>query len=157
MSRIEDIILENSGEVKAKLYGPAKKAFEAPDTGITIVKPAAYKVIKDCAETTLLFLPIEIFLKYKSPTQTLRGKFTREQVIELYNRTVKDTAAKILFQLILDTCPKSAPSLAPVNPSNVLLGLNSDDPYGSYGDTAPVAEESKSLIDIICSAYGIIG
>lgn len=154
MNKVENIILENSGEVKAKLYGPAKKAFEAPDTGITIVKPAAYKVIKDCAETTLLFLPIEIFLKYKSPTQTLRGKFTREQIIELYNRTVKDTAAKILFQLILDTCPKSAPSLAPVNPSNV-LNIDNNDPYGSYGDSTPVVEESRSLIDIICSAYGV--
>lgn len=154
MKKIEDIILETSPETKARLYGAAKKAFDAPDTGVTIVKPAAYKVIKDCAETTLLFLPIEIFLKYKSPTQTLRGKFTREQIIDLYNRTVKDTTAKILFQLILDTCPKSAPSLAPVNPSNV-LNIDNNDPYGSYGDSTPVVEESRSLVDIICSAYGI--
>lgn len=153
MKKIEEVILEHSPETKAKLYGPAKKAFEAPDTGVNIVKPAAYKVIKDCAETTLLFLPIEIFLKYKSPIQSLRGKITRDQVIDLYNRTVKDTTAKILFQLILDTCPKSTPSLAPVNPVNILSDVSDDDPYGSYGDTAPIVEESKSLIDIICSAY----
>ena len=73
MTRIEDVILECSTETKAKLYIPAKKAFESPDTGITIVKPAAYKVIKDCAETTLLFLPIEIFLKFKNPFYGVKG------------------------------------------------------------------------------------
>ena len=154
MKRIEDVILETSSEVKAKLYLPAKKAFDAPDTGVTIVKPAAYKVIKDCAETTLLFLPIEIFLKFKNPIQSLKGKFVRDQIIDLYNRTISDSVAKILFQLILDTCPKSAPSLAPVNPTAILSHIDSEDPYGTYGDTAPViSEELKSSIDIIVAAY----
>jgi len=154
MAKIEDIILETSSETKAKLYLPAKKAFEAPDTGVTIVKPAAYKVIKDCAETTLLFLPIEIFLKFKAPIQSLRGKFTRDQVIDLYNRTTTDSVAKILFQLILDTCPKAPPQLAPVNTAVILTNIDKDDPYGSYGDTQPMSTpETKSLIDIICAAY----
>lgn len=154
MKKIEDIILESSPEIKAKLYTPARKAFEAPDTGITIVKPAAYKVIKDCAETTLLFLPIEIFLKFKSPTQSLKGKFPRDSVIDLYNRTATDSVAKILFQLILDTCPKSPPQLAPVNTASILTAIDKDDPYGSYGDTTPItAPETKSLIDTICVAY----
>jgi len=154
MKRIEDVILETSTEVKAKLYLPAKKAFDAPDTGVTIVKPAAYKVIKDCAETTLLFLPIEIFLKFKNPIQSLRGKFVRDQIIDLYNRTISDSVAKILFQLILDTCPKSAPSLVPVNPTAILSHIDSEDPYGTYGDTAPaISEELKSSIDVIVAAY----
>lgn len=154
MSRIEDVILSVSTETKAKLYLPAKKAFEAPDTGITIVKPAAYKVIKDCAETTLLFLPIEIFLKFKSPIQALKGKFTRDQVIDLYNRTTTDSAAKILFQLILDTCPKAPPQLAPVNTAAILTSIDKDDPYGSYGDTSQItSQETKSLVDTIVSVY----
>lgn len=154
MIRIEDVILSVSTETKAKLYLPAKKAFEAPDTGITIVKPAAYKVIKDCAETTLLFLPIEIFLKFKSPVQSLKGKFNREQVIDLYNRTTTDSAAKILFQLILDTCPKAPPQLAPVNTATILTSIDKDDPYGSYGDSAQtVSQETKSLVDTIASVY----
>jgi len=154
MKKIEEVILDNSSEVKAKLYGPAKKAFEAPDTGITIVKPAAYRVIKDCAETTLLFLPIEIFIKYKSPIQVLKGKITREQVIDLYNRTTTDYVAKILFQLILDTCPKSAPQLAPVNKVSLISNIESDDPYGAYGDIIPATEEvSKSQVEIVISAY----
>ena len=154
MIKVEDIILENSPETKAKLYTPAKKAFEAPDTGVTIVKPAAYKVIKDCAETTLLFLPIEIFLKFKNPIQSLKGKFPRDSVVDLYNRTVSDSVAKILFQLILDTCPKSPPQLAPVNTATILTTIDKDDPYGSYGDSAPVtAPETRSLIDTICAAY----
>lgn len=154
MKKIEEVILESSSEVKAKLYGPAKKAFEAPDTGITIVKPAAYRVIKDCAETTLLFLPIEIFIKYKSPIQALKGKITREQVIDLYNRTTTDYVAKILFQLILDTCPKSAPQLAPVNKASLISNIETDDPYGAYGDIIPTTEEtSKSQVEVIISAY----
>lgn len=154
MIKVEDIILENSPETKAKLYAPAKKAFEAPDTGVTIVKPAAYKVIKDCAETTLLFLPIEIFLKFKSPIQSLKGKIPRDSVVDLYNRTTTDSVAKILFQLILDTCPKSPPQLAPVNTASILTAIDKDDPYGSYGDTLPSSvPETKSLIDTICAAY----
>lgn len=153
MTRIEDIILTTSSETKAKLYQPAKKAFEAPDTGITIVKPAAYRVIKDCAETTLLFLPIEIFIKFKSPIQVLKGKFTRESVVELYNRTTTDAVAKILYQLILDTCPKSVPQLSPVNPANI-VNNNTDDPYGEYeyGNSNTV-QESKSSVELICSTY----
>lgn len=154
MKKIEEIILENSSEIKAKLYGPAKKAFEAPDTGITIVKPAAYRVIKDCAETTLLFLPIEIFLKYKSPIQSLKNKFSRDQVIDLYNRTTTDYVAKILFQLIVDTCPRSTPQLTPINKANLISNIETDDPYGAYGDMIPTIEESsKSRVDIIVAAY----
>jgi len=153
MKRIEDVILENSSETKAKLYQPAKKAFEAPDTGVTIIKPAAYRVIKDCAETTLLFLPIEIFIKFKSPIQVLKSKFEREAVIDLYNRTTTDAVAKILYQLILDTCPKSVPQLSPVNPANI-VNSNSDDPYGEYeyGNSAHV-QESKSSVDLIIATY----
>ena len=155
MKKIEDIILENSLEVKAKLYGAAQKAFDAPDTGVTIVKPAAYKVIKDCAETTLLFLPIEIFLKFKSPIQSLRGKFNRESIVDLYNRATTDLIAKILFNLILDTCPKAPPVLINNNPANLIASVDPDDPYGSYGDTAPVIPDTtKSQIDIILQAYG---
>jgi hypothetical protein len=153
MNRIEDVILANSSEIKAKLYQPAKKAFESPDTGINIVKPAAYRVIKDCAETTLLFLPIEIFIKFKSPVQALKGKFTRDAVIDLYNRTTTDAVAKILFQLIVDTCPKSVPQLSTVNPANI-GNSNTDDPYGEYeyGNSHAV-QESKSSVEIICSTY----
>jgi len=154
MKKIEEIILETSPETKAKLFGAAKKAFEVPDTGVTIVKPAAYKVIKDCAETTLLFLPIEIFLKFKSPVQSLRGKFNRESVIDLYNRANTDLIAKILFNLILDTCPKAPPQLISNNPTNLLSNVDPDDPYGSYGDTAPVVSETtRSQVDIILQAY----
>lgn len=154
MKRVEDIILENSPETKAKLYLPAKKAFEAPDTGITIIKPAAYRVIKDCAETTLLFLPIEIFIKFKSPIQVLKGKFNRDSVIDLYNRTTTDAVAKILYQLILDTCPKSVPQLSPVNPANITSHTNVDDPYGEYEYATPTkGEETRNSVDIICSTY----
>lgn len=154
MKKIEDIILENSPETKAKLYLPAKKAFEAPDTGITIVKPAAYRVIKDCAETTLLFLPIEIFIKFKSPIQVLKGKFNRESVIDLYNRTTTDAVAKILYQLILDTCPKSMPQLSPVSPANITSNINLDDPYGEYEYSTPnKIEETRNSVDTICSTY----
>ncbi|NBO99186.1 MAG: hypothetical protein EBU90_03535 [Proteobacteria bacterium] len=152
MARIEDVILTVSPETKAKLYGPAKKAFEAPDTGVTITKPAAYRVIKDCAETTLLFLPIEIFLKLKSPVQTLKGKVTKDQIVDLYNRASGDSVSKILFQLLLDSCPKSTPQAIPA--ANILSHVDVDDPYGTYGDNAPVfSEESKSAVELVIATY----
>jgi hypothetical protein len=86
--------------------------------------------------------------------QSLKGKFTKESIIDLYNRTTTDSVAKILFHLILDTCPKAPPQLTPVKTS-VTTNLDLDDPYGAYGDNIPVqAEEaSRSLVDIIVTAY----
>jgi hypothetical protein len=153
MKRIEDIILESSSEVKAKLFGPAQIAYQNPETGVTITKPSAFRVIKDCAETALLFLPIEVFLKYKSPISSLKGKFNRENVGDLYSRSQNDSVTRVLLNLILDTCPKSPSTILP---SNALKAqINSDDPYGEYGDSGShTTVENKSLVDIILSIYG---
>jgi hypothetical protein len=47
-----DIILQNSQAKEAKLYGPATKASTNPETGVTILNPAAFHVIRDCANIT---------------------------------------------------------------------------------------------------------
>lgn len=151
---VEDIILTNSSEPKAKLIIPARKAFEAPDTGVTIVKPAAYRVIKDCAETTITFLPVEIFLKYNEPIKQLKGKFTKEQIVDLYNRSKNNKNTLLLFKCMLDTCPREQ------QPTVGNIGIQSSsmtDPYGDYDD-AEKLPGSKNIapeneLDVVIKTY----
>jgi hypothetical protein len=143
MTNIETVILENSSESKAKLHGPAQKAFTNPETGVTIIKQGAARVIRDCAETTLTFLPIEIFLKYANPVMSLKGKFNVENVKDLFERSKTNTASKLLFNLLLETCPK-----------NTIITTKADhnDPYGDYSEVQdiPVA---FNAVDLILKTY----
>jgi len=151
MKTIEEVILENSLEQKAKLYKPAKIAFDNPETGVSITNKSAYRVIKDCAETTLLFLPLEIFLKYKNPISSLKGKFNRENVTDLFNRSKNDLVSRALFNSILDTCPRS--TLA-IPTKSAVHNNNTDDPYGEYSsDTQNDQVDNRSQVDIILSSY----
>jgi len=143
MTNIETIILENSLEPKAKLYGPAQKAFTNPETGITIIKQGAARVIRDCAETTLIFLPIEIFLKYTNPIQALKGKFNTENVKDLLERSKTNAASKLLLNLIIETCPK-----------NTIITTKADhnDPYGDYSEIQDMPVASNA-VDLILKTY----
>jgi hypothetical protein len=143
MTNIETIILENSLEPKAKLYGPAQKAFTNPETGITIIKQGAARVIKDCAETTLAFLPIEIFLKYVSPVITLKGKFNVENVKDLFERSKTNTTSKLLLNLLLETCSKNT-----INTTKA----DHNDPYGDYSEIQDMPIASNA-VDLILKTY----
>lgn len=143
MTNIETIILENSLEPKAKLYGPAQKAFTNPETGITIIKQSAARVIKDCAETTLTFLPIEIFLKYTNPIQTLKGRFNVENVKDLVERSKTNAVSKLLFDLIIETCPKN---------TTIATKANHNDPYGDYSEVQDIPIASNA-VDLILKTY----
>jgi hypothetical protein len=153
---VEDIILSNSIEPKAKLIIPARKAFEAPDTGVTIVKPAAYRVIKDCAETTITFLPVEIFLKYSEPVKQLKGKFTREQITDLYNRSKSNRNTELLFKCMYNTCPSSSSSEITI--TNIGIQSSSiTDPYGDYDDAEKLSGSKNTTpgneLELVIETY----
>ena len=62
-----EIILENSKSKEAKLFSPAKKAANNPETGITIQNKSAYHV------------PHYIFANYDCPFTELSGKFKKKR------------------------------------------------------------------------------
>lgn len=97
----EEVILDNSTEQIAKLYGPAERAHEKPDTGIEVKKKSAYYVIRDCASITRQYLAIHVWGLYDDPILTLKGKFTSNQVKDFLNRAEKETGPKLLKQLIV--------------------------------------------------------
>jgi hypothetical protein len=147
---IEEVIYSVSPEQKSKLLGPATKAFNNPDTGITANKPSALRVIKDCAETTILFLPIELFVKMNNPLTLLKGKFNAVNVTDLYNRSKNNKIAKLLFDLILETCPKQPT----VQTSVSLQVADESDPYGDYDNSvSTVAVQQSSPVQIILQHY----
>tara|TARA_R110000772_G_scaffold103798_1_gene205028 strand:- start:56 stop:547 length:492 start_codon:yes stop_codon:yes gene_type:complete len=97
----EEVILENSTERIAKLYGPAARAEDNPDTGVEIKKKAAYYVIRDCAGITRKYLSIHVWGLFDDPILDLKGKFTSNDVKSFLKRAGTDTEAKLLKKLIL--------------------------------------------------------
>ena len=97
----EEVILNNSKEQIAKLYGPAERAHNKPDTGIEVKKKSAYYVIRDCADITRQYLAIHVWGLYDDPILTLKGKFTSNQVKDFLSRSEKETGPNLLKQLIV--------------------------------------------------------
>lgn len=97
----EEVILENSDEQIAKLYGSAARAAEKPETGIEIKKKAAYYVIRDCATVTRKYLALHVWGTYNDPIIDLKGKFTSNEVKDFIARSKTDTEAKLLKKLIV--------------------------------------------------------
>ena len=97
----EEVILENSDEQIAKLYGPAARAAAKPETGIEIKKKAAYYVIRDCATMTRKYLALHIWGTYNDPIIDLKGKFTSNEVKDFINRAKTEPEAKLLKKLIV--------------------------------------------------------
>ena len=97
----EEVILENSNEQIAKLYGPAARAADKPETGIEIKKKAAYYVIRDCATITRKYLALHVWGTYNDPIIDLKGKFTSNEVKDFIARAKTDPEAKLLKKLIV--------------------------------------------------------
>ena len=74
---------------------------------------------------------------------SLKGKFNVENVKDLFERSKTNTASKLLFNLLLETCPK-----------NTIITTNADhnDPYGDYSEVQdiPVA---FNAVDLILKTY----
>ena len=97
----EEAILNNNPEQIAKLWGPAGKAHDSPDTGIEVLKKSAYYVIRDCAKVARLYLPIHVWELYDDPVTSLKGKFTKVDVEDFLNRSNSEPETKALKKVIL--------------------------------------------------------
>ena len=141
--RFLDIIIENSTVKEAKLYNPAQKASEKPDSGVTIQNPAAYHVIQDCAVIATKYLPIYIFGLYANPFEDLKSKFNFQDIKEFVSAAYSDMTLNQLLTLILEKIKK-----LPYTPI-----ASSNDPYGDYEAYEGVKE--KDVTTLICKAFSV--
>lgn len=154
-----EIILENSKVKEAKLYAPAKKASNNPETGITIQNKSAYHVIKDCANITIKYLPHYVFANYEYPFTELSGKFKRKDIEEFVSNTEKDIVLNQLLILILEKnggLVKETPKISVSDNNDLEIG----DPYGEYGvgfeeQSNKIENNNSSIVDVLCKIFDI--
>jgi len=145
-----DIILQNSQAKEAKLYLPAKKANEVPETGVSIQTPAAYHVIKDCAAITLKYLPHYIFGLYANPFEVLKGKFQYNDVVEFVNAANSDMVMNQLLTLITSKIKSPGTAVPTVSPL-----VSPHDPYGDYDSYTPTPVQEVDTVTRICNAFSV--
>ena len=153
-----DILLNNSTVKEAKLYGAAKKASINPESGITIINKSAFHVIKDSATLTVRYLPHFIWGQYEDPFRALKGKFTKNDIVEFVNSTNSDFSNRQLLVLILSKIDKNDKD-EPVSDKNVSYDIMASDPYGDYGSNvvvSPIVTSEKDNIQLIFEAFGVI-
>jgi len=139
-----DIIFQNSQAKEAKLIGPASKASTNPETGVTILNPAAFHVIRDCAKLTTKYLPHYVFGLYANPFEVLKGKFEYSDVVEFVKAALSDMVLNQLLVLITEKIKKSSST----------LGGTDADPYGDY-ESYNVVDKEQTAVVLICQAFGV--
>ena len=156
-----DIILDNSDLKESKLMQAAHKAYNKPDTGITIQHKGAYNVIKDCANITIKYLPHYIFGAYTNPFITLKGKFKKPDIEEFVKCSRDDYALAQLLTIILEKNNlKNSPMINNIIPVKEDSDFESSDPYGLYGygteeiEIQPVNVKMND-VDILCLAFSV--
>jgi hypothetical protein len=156
--RFIDILLENSKLKEAKLFAPAKKAANNPETGITIQNKSAYHVIKDCANITIKYLPHYVFAHYECLFTELSGKFKRKDIEEFVSGAEKDIVLNQLLILILELnggLIEDTPKVSISDNTDLEIG----DPYGEYGvgfEEQPIKTEAinnSSTVDVLCKLF----
>ena len=152
----EEAIIKNNTEQIAKLWGPAGKAQENPDTGIEVLKKGAYFVIRDCAKVARMCLPIYVWELYDDPITSLKGKFTKVDVEDFLKRAVSEPEATALRKVILNDikAKHKVTEPAPSQPRSISFEESDDDIYGYYEgyddaeeEKAPVVVSAESLSD----------
>jgi len=144
----EEVILENSTERIAKLYGPAARAADNPDTGVEIKKKAAYYVIRDCAGITRKYLSIHVWGLFDDPVLDLKGKFTSNEVKSFLKRAETDTEAKLLKKLILaDIREKYEVVHISTGTTAVSYEADADDIYSYYEEYEEGLDDSTETDD----------
>ncbi len=94
--------LVKAGKIRQKhLYPAAKKASDAPDTGVTILKKSAYFVIKDCADVTQKYVPHLVYSSMGNPLSDLKGVFTKSDIMKFVGRSSEQPWTKQLLNIIL--------------------------------------------------------
>jgi len=144
----EEVILENSTERIAKLYGPAARAADNPDTGVEIKKKAAYFVIRDCAGITRKYLSIHVWGLFDDPVLDLKGKFTSNEVKSFLKRAETDTEAKLLKKLILaDIKEKYEVVHTSTGTASISYEADADDIYSYYEEYEEGLDDSTETDD----------
>jgi len=159
-----NIILENSSDKLAKLYGPAFKASQNPENGITIQNKSAYHVIKDCATLARSYIPLYVFEQFENPFSSLKYKFSRQNIKEFVQSTKKINENYHLLCVILDKIE----NIKKVQEEPILLEEENDsninDPYGEYGvdnDNKKYLNQYKQpsndneIVDLLCESFGV--
>lgn len=139
-----DILLANSQAKEAKLIGPATKASTNPETGVTILNPAAFHVIQDCAKLTIKYVPHYVWGLYANPFEVLKGKFQYNDIVEFVKAALSDMVLNQLLTLITDKIKKASST----------LGGSTVDPYGDYESYSPVNKDQET-ISLLCTAFGV--
>jgi hypothetical protein len=139
-----DILLQNSQAKEAKLLGPATKATTNPETGVTILNPAAFHVIQDCAKLTIKYLPHYVFGLYANPFEVLKGKFQYNDIVEFVKAALSDVVLNQLLVLISEKIKKA---------SSTISGSGID-PYGDY-ESYTSNDKEQTAISLLCSAFGV--
>jgi len=104
-----ETLLENSSSKQAKLYKAAKRASEDPSIGVTINNPAASHVIKDSAQVAIDYIPLLVFSSYNNPFEELKGKFSKEEVIEFVKASTNQLPLHQLLIIILEKVKRLVP------------------------------------------------
>ncbi len=139
-----DILLQNSQAKEAKLIGPATKACSNPETGVTILNPAAFHVIQDCAKLTLKYVPHYVFGLYANPVESLKGKFQHADIVEFVRAALSDMVLNQLLVLITEKIKKASS----------VLSANAADPYGDY-ESYNYNDKEQTAIALLCNAFGV--
>jgi len=144
-----DTLLANSSQQEAKLYGPSEKAAVKPDTGITIQNPGAFHVIKDCARLAHGYIPLFVFEHFSSPFDTLKGKFTKEDILELVDTSNTNVFIKHLLIAILNKATQIFPE------DNLITSSSHDSQLTSEPlDYIPFNQTNNVNLDEIHDPYG---
>lgn len=158
-----EIILDNSAVKEAKLYSAAKKASINPATGVTIQNKSAYHVIKDCAMLSVKYLPHFVFAQYQDPFSALKGRFTKNDILEFVQNTNSDFSNLQLLTLILSKIKNVDEDKTIIKQPNPTVSEDIDlfDPYGDYGSGVyqegiqSEKEVDKDTVQILCEAFGV--
>ena len=142
----DQVVLDNSKLPIAKLYPKAKKAMEKPLTGIEKVSNKYVElVIRDCAKITKAYLPMMIYGAYDDPINSLKGKFSKKDILDLVGRSEKALEVRQLLKLVIVSAQKYTIDQQLKSPDLVIEHetkekIETDDVYGDYGETPDLPE-----------------
>ena len=150
-----ETLLENSSLKQAKLYKAAKRASEDPSIGVTINNPAASHVIKDSAQVAIDYIPLLVFSSYSNPFEELKGKFSKEDVIEFVKGSTNQLPLHQLLIIILEKVKRLVPqACAPVQAEQTASDVLMDDPYNDYySEKVQVVVKEKTIEEVLCEAF----
>ncbi len=153
-----EVLLENSSLKQAKLYKAAKRASADPSIGITVNNQAAAHVIKDSALIAVDYIPLLVFSSYSNPFVELKGKFSKEDVIEFVKASTNQLPLHQLLIIILEKVKRLVPQACAskkVQVEQTASDILMDDPYNDYySEKVQVEAKEKTIEEVLCEAFG---